>query len=228
MAELRGDYQRPTTTALLVGSYVDAYFEGTLDTFVETHPEIIKRDGTLKADYIQAEEIIKRCEADKMFMQYMSGKKQAIMTGELFGAKWKIKIDSYLSDKIVDLKIMRSMERIYGISFVEYWEYDKQMAVYSEIERLKKKRDKPLETYLAVATKESPSDLDIIHIPYWRHSECLEEIKKKMPRILAVKSGEVEAKRCGHCEYCRSTKKITEPIEFENVGLWVEVSKCRE
>lgn len=31
MAELRGEYERPTTSALLIGSYVDACFEGTLE-----------------------------------------------------------------------------------------------------------------------------------------------------------------------------------------------------
>ena len=40
-----------------------------------------------------------------------------------------------------------------------------------------------------------------------------------MPRILAVKNGEVKAERCGVCEYCRSTKVLTEPIDFELVGF---------
>lgn len=220
MAEIRGEYKRPMTTALLVGSYVDAWFEGTLEKFKAEHPEIYKRDGTLKADFVQADKIIERCKADKMFMQYMSGKKQVIMTADLFGTPWKIKIDSYCKDKVVDLKIMRSMERIYGVSFVEHWGYDIQMAVYAEVERLKKKRDAPLETYLAVATKEEITDLELIHIPWLRHRECLEEVEKRMPRILAVKRGEVEPERCGHCEYCRRTKVLKAPIEYDEVGIW--------
>jgi len=31
MAELKGEFTREKTTALLVGSYVDSYFEGTLE-----------------------------------------------------------------------------------------------------------------------------------------------------------------------------------------------------
>lgn len=31
MAEISGEYERPVTKALLVGSFVDRYFEGTLD-----------------------------------------------------------------------------------------------------------------------------------------------------------------------------------------------------
>lgn len=35
MAELRGEYTRPTTTALLVGSFVDAWFEGMVLDLLE-------------------------------------------------------------------------------------------------------------------------------------------------------------------------------------------------
>ncbi|MEG0898460.1 MAG: PD-(D/E)XK nuclease-like domain-containing protein [Oscillospiraceae bacterium] len=224
MAKLNGLFVQEKSTALLVGSYVDSYFEGTLGEFKEANPEIFKKDGDLKADYKQAETIIKRIESDKLFMEYMAGEKQIIRTGELFGAKWKIKIDSLPKDKIVDLKCMRSMERIMGISFVEHWQYDWQMAVYREIERYgrEKKLKKcvsPLETYLAVATKETPTNLEVIHIPDWRLRECLLEIENLMPRVLAVKNGEVEPERCGVCEYCRMTKVLTAPIEFEDVGF---------
>ena len=54
-AAMAAEPEEPST-AILVGSYVDAYFEGTLDCFREDHPELFKRDGTLKADYLQAEE----------------------------------------------------------------------------------------------------------------------------------------------------------------------------
>lgn len=221
MAEIRGEYKPPMTTALLVGSYVDAYFEGTLDVFREEHPEIFKKDGTLKADYTQAEQIIKRIEADELFMEYMSGKKQVIKTARLFGTPWKIKIDSYHTDKIVDLKIMRSLERIMGKSFVDHWGYDIQMAVYSEVEYLanKRKNKQRLETYLAVATKEDVTNLEIIHIPRWRLDECLADVEKNIPKILAYKSGELEPPGCGVCPYCRSVKKLTAPIDYEMVGF---------
>ena len=40
-------------------------------------------------------------------MEYMSGEKQVIMTGEIEGVPVKIKIDSYHPNKmIVDLKVM--------------------------------------------------------------------------------------------------------------------------
>ena len=65
MAELNGKWKQPKSTALLVGSYVDSWFEGTLDEFTLQNPEIFKKDGTLKVDYIQAEEIIRKLTEDK-------------------------------------------------------------------------------------------------------------------------------------------------------------------
>ena len=213
LASLRGEWTRPQTTALLVGSYIDSWFEGALVEFCRSHPEIFTKKGTLKADFIQAEELIAFVQKDPMFMRYMSGKKQVIMTSELFGTPWKIKIDSYHPDKIVDLKVMRSMERIMGKSFVEHWGYDLQMAIYAAVE------GRDLATYLAVVTKQEIPDKEIVSIPRWRRMEILEDVKKEMPRILAIKSGQHPARRCGVCEYCRATKVLTEPIDFELVGL---------
>lgn len=213
MAQLRGEWEPPKTTALLVGSYIDSWFEGTLDEFTEDHPEIYTKSGKLKADFVQAKDIIAFVQKDPMFMRYMAGKKQVILTAEFFGTKWKIKIDSYHPDKIVDLKVMRSMERIMGKSFVEHWGYDLQMAVYWKTE------GHDLATYLAVVTKQDIPDKEIISIPRWRRVELLEEVERNMPRILAVKSGLHPPQRCGVCDYCRATKLLTEPIDFELVGL---------
>lgn len=217
MADLRGEWVRPKTKALLVGSYIDSWFEGTLDVFKSENSEIFKRDGHLKADYVQAEEIIDFLQKDNTFMEYMSGEKQTIFTAEMFGTKWKIKVDSLHPSKIVDLKVMRSMERIMGKSFVEHWGYDLQMAVYSEV--VKRATGKDLPTFLAVVTKQDPPDKDVISVPEWRRKELLSDVEKTMPHILAVKSGAVAPERCGVCDYCRATKMIEEPIDFEMVGL---------
>ena len=70
----------------MVGSYVDSNFEGTLDIFKAQHPEIFMKSGELKADYRKAEEIINRIEQDKLFMEYMAGEKQTIITAEIDGS----------------------------------------------------------------------------------------------------------------------------------------------
>ena len=70
LAELSGAYEHEKTTALLVGSYVDAHFEGTLDVFKAKNPELFKRDGTLRSEYLNADKIISRVEQDPLFMEY--------------------------------------------------------------------------------------------------------------------------------------------------------------
>ena len=64
MSQLMENWIEEKSTPLLVGSYVDAYFEGTLDTFKSQNQEIFTAKGSLKSDYKQAERIIQRAEAD--------------------------------------------------------------------------------------------------------------------------------------------------------------------
>lgn len=141
LAELRGEYVRPQTAALLVGSYVDAYFEGTADAFTAAHPEMFTKQGNLKSEFQHANKIIARITQDKLFMQMLSGKKQVIKTGKIGGVPFKIKMDSYFPEKlIVDLKIMRDFQPIWNadkqqkVHFIEAWGYDIQGAVYQAIE----------------------------------------------------------------------------------------------
>ena len=42
MATLAGAYKKPTTDAMLIGSYVDSWFEGTLDKFKEEITKTLK------------------------------------------------------------------------------------------------------------------------------------------------------------------------------------------
>ncbi|WP_304428814.1 PD-(D/E)XK nuclease-like domain-containing protein [uncultured Acetatifactor sp.] len=207
------------STALMVGSYVDSYFEGTLAKFKAENPSLFKKDGGLKAEYVKADEIIARIERDEYFMKYMSGQKQVIMTGELFGAKWKIKIDSYIPDvAIVDLKVMSSITELKWVKdlgyldFVRYWGYDIQGAVYQEIVR--QNTGKKLPFYIAGATKEKEPDIRIIHVTDNYLQEALSVVEANTPRILSLKSGELEPDRCELCDCCRHTRVLTRPISI--------------
>ena len=217
--EVKGEYVLPKKTALLVGSYVDSHFEGTLDIFKAHHPELFKRDGNLKSDYVQAEQIINYLENDDLFMEYMSGEKQVIMTGEIEGVAVKIKVDSLLPDKIVDLKIMKDFEPIYvpekgRLNFIEAWEYDLQGAVYQEIVR--QNTGKTLPFFIAAGTKEADGpDKKIIEIPQSYLDVELERFKKQVPYFDAIKKGLIEPERCEHCTFCKATKVLTEPISLE-------------
>lgn len=218
MARIRGDFVEEKSTALLVGSYVDAHFEGSLDVFIAQHPEILTRNGSLRSDYIYADYIIQRIERDEMFMRYMSGECQKIMTGELFGHQWKIKIDAYHPGKaIVDLKVMRDFEPIWvdgqgKIPFVEAWGYDYQGFIYQAIEGHK------LPFIIAGATKQKPEpDLALISVPDDALEVAGEIIKASIDRFAAIKAGEIEPARCGVCEWCRRTKVITGIIDYREM-----------
>ena len=218
LAEINGTYEREKTTALLVGSYVDSFFEGTLHRFIRENPEIFKRDGSLKSEYIQAEAIIQRIQKDKLFSEFLSGAKQVIMTGEINSVKVKIKIDSLHPDKIVDLKIMRDFEGVYfpetgRLPWFEGWGYDIQGAVYQEIVR--QNTGEKLPFYLAAATKEKVTDLDIVHIDQKMLDYALDRFKQNIEYFDAVKTGVIEPARCEKCEYCKSTKVLKEPTESE-------------
>lgn len=70
LASYMGDYKRPSTTALLVGGYIDAALDSDseLEKFKADHPEIINsRTGQLKADFVRAAEIVDRCKEDALF-----------------------------------------------------------------------------------------------------------------------------------------------------------------
>lgn len=222
LAEIKGKYKKEKTTALLVGSYVDSYFEGTLPKFIKQNPEIFNKNGTLKAEYKQAEAIIQRILKDKLFTEFLSGEKQVIMTGEINGVKVKIKVDSLHPDKIVDLKIMRDFESVYvpdngRMPWFEAWGYDLQGAVYQEVVR--QNTGEILPFYLAAATKEKITDLDIVHIDQKMLDYALDRFKRDVEFFDAVKKGVIEPIRCEKCEYCKNTKVLKEPTESEEFYL---------
>jgi len=213
MEKLAGRWEETKTTAMLVGSYVDAYFEGSLNLFMEKNPQIFRNDGELRADYVKAEEIIARIKRDKYFMECMSGQKQVIMTGELFGAKWKIKMDSFLpGSAIVDLKVMESIVKpkwvpdIGYLDFVRYWSYDIQGAVYQEIAR--QNTGKKLPFFIAAASKENEPDIRVIKVAQNYLDEAMSVVEANMPRVLRVKNGEAKPDRCEMCGCCRKSRVL--------------------
>jgi len=200
MAMLKGEYIYPSSISMLVGSYVDAHFEGSIDEFITRNPLIFTQKGTLRSEYKKANAIIERIERDELFMQFLSGEKQTIFTGQLFGIDWKIKIDSYIPDKcITDLKILKDMR------FIDRWRYDIQGAVYQAV--TKQNVSKLLPFYLSIATKETVTDIDIFQIPNYLLKQALDEIEENILHIMDVKNGEVEPEYCDVCGYCKTVKK---------------------
>lgn len=240
LAEVRGEYAPAASTALLVGGYIDAYFSGELPVFQAQHPEIFKRDGGLKAEYVHAQDVIARMEADELYMLLMSGKKQVILTGEIAGIPFKVKIDSLLDadtsrriverfpemaevmgmcdGALVDQKVMRDMKGIWSeeehtkVSFAQFYGYDIQGAIYQAIE------GHMLPFLLAVGTKEDAPDIDVKYIPDGELAAKLAEVEDRAPRYQAIKEGKIAPRRCEKCAYCRMTKKLRGIVDYREVG----------
>lgn len=220
--EIRGEYQRTDTKALLMGSYVDAYFSDEMDDFIERHPEIFKKNGELKSEYQQCDRMIARAEADPLFMEFMSGEHQRIMTGELFGVPYKIKMDSYFPERmIVDLKCMRDTKPVFKHgtmqTFIDAWGYDLQLYIYQQIEAQNSEDGVLLPCYLAVITKEEEPDIRLIEVPQWKLNAAEALIKHYSPIFQSYKDGKSEPPRCGHCAYCRRTKKLDKVETYEEL-----------
>lgn len=218
MAELRGDYVRPETNALLIGSYVDAYFEGTLGQFMTEHPEVFKRDGNLKAEFHHANAMIERAEADPVFMEYMQGEKQVIRTGEIDGYPFKIKIDVLHPERIVDLKTAKDFKPVYKpgegrMSFIEAYGYTLQGGIYQAIEG----QNKPF--YIAAVTKEEMPDIAVIQIGQEYMDAEMKLLRQNLPFYDAVKQGVIEPPRCEHCAWCKATRRLTGPISIDEFEM---------
>ena len=252
MAQLKGAYERPKTSALFLGSFVDEMLTGTkksqikfiVDNFENIfqkssrYIKIPERDrldfvrgefddlfnaenGKPYAEIVQAVETVAKVKNQPLMMQHLAGKHQTIMTGEIAGVPFKIKMDAYQPDKmIVDLKYMSSLRSPNMFEpMVKYWGYDIQGAIYQEIVR--QNTGKRLPFYLNIATKEKPTHLAIAEIMQYDLDEALDKVIKNAPRYQAIKNGEIEPERCEdyNCEYCTETAIITEPIDSNFLGL---------
>ena len=214
MAELTGKRLRPMSQALMIGQYVDAALTGDLDEWCGFHPEIKKRDGGLKAEFLQASEMVGRANRDPLFMSFMEGEHQAILTADLFGVPFKAKFDVLGPDKIVDLKTVRDLKSQYlpgqgRVDFATAWDWPLQMAIYQKI--YEKNEGVRLPCYLAVITKETPPDIRIVQIEQERMDAELAWLEQVLPRYEAVKGGMIDPERCEACEWCRESRVLMGP-----------------
>lgn len=220
MAIITGEWQEPCTTAMLVGAYVDAYFSGELEQFKCEKPEIFKRDGELKSDYLQANIIIDRIRASEAMMKYLTGDMQVTMTGEIAGVPFKIRMDSYKPGEFIcDLKVMRDFKNVWQDgekkNFVEAWGYDYQAAIYREIE------GNNLPFIIAAAagkTAGSVVDIELMYIPDDVLCDRIATVRELAPMFQMIKLGLKEPGRCGKCDFCKATKVLGEPVDYREVG----------
>lgn len=225
LAEMRGEYFREETDALLIGSYVDAYYAGNLNEFINEHKDSMfsKRGGGLLAKFQRTDDIIQAVNKQPLMIEYLSGEKQIIQTVELFGVPWKIKMDVYRpGERIVDLKCVKDFDSIYDPeyggrrSWIEFWGYDVQGAIYQKVVELATGEKLPF--FIAAVTKEKIPDVAVIEIPQTVLDAALGMVEAKIERFDLIKSGDVEPKRCEVCEWCKRTKVLKAPEIYETEG----------
>ena len=223
LKKLYGEWLDEPTKEMLIGSYIDAYFSDEFEEFIEKNSErLFTKSGSKYAEYKKADEMIERAKKDKLFMEFLGGEHQKIFTAEIFGAKWKCKLDSYHKGKcIVDLKCVSDIYqsfwvRDYGqMNFIEYWGYTTQLAIYQKIVELN--TGEKLPCYIAAIDKTANPAIEIIQIPNDRMAQELSLIEYDVKHALALKNGEIEPIRCGKCAYCKETKILTSPIMLDEL-----------
>jgi hypothetical protein len=223
MARLAEEYtQKSSSDALLFGSLLHKWNEGEVEfkEFLDSHPELFSTKGAtkgqLKSTFNKVFDLIHRINNDPYILKALQGAKEQIFTAELFGIWWKVCIDSYNPNAgyFSDLKSMAeiyskfySVEKKAYVNFIEYYKYDLQMVVYSEIEKLATNRKENLNPLLVVVTKESPPDAAIFKGFLDFKDDILQDVGLNVARILDLKNGLVKPIQCGRCEYCRTVKK---------------------
>lgn len=217
LAEADGEWRREPSSALIQGQYVDAYFTGNVEEFREKHPELFKKDGTLKSTYSVCEAAIDRIERDPVAFAHLQGDKQVIITGEIEGVPCKGKLDVLHDDRIVDLKCMRDFAPVWKdgerLDFIRAWGYDIQAFFYTELVRQQYGKDLPF--YILAVTKEASPDLMLVEIPDWLINSAGEVVRHFIKRFDGIKKHEIEPKRCGRCAYCKETKRLTGPMPYD-------------
>lgn len=232
MKILSGEYVVPTTEAMMLGSLVDHVLteDGTIEGFVQSHPDMIssrgKTAGCLKSAFTPAYGMISRCQNDQMFMKFLDGEHQKIVTGTIYGLPFKAKLDCYIPGKaIVDLKTVASIRgKVWSdelgkyTTFIEAYDYITQLAIYQEL--VFQNTGEMLPCYIAAVSKEQIPDIEIIYIDNETlhgtlHGDDFHRgIADLCESIRLLKSGEVTPTKCGHCEICVSEKKIERPISW--------------
>lgn len=240
MAKLHGRYIPPDSEALIVGNYFHTamespeaheefcrqHFETIFKTKIDRKTGELIATGDKYAPYVTADRMISVCYGDPLIKSLidMQGENEEIMTGNLFGIPWKVRIDKYITDKrlIIDWKTTADINKTeYNPasgereSFVEALGYMMRAAVYTEIEKQYTGSSTDADFVIVAISKQDPPDKAALLLNHrQRYDWELEQIEKRIRDIQRIKNGELSPKRCGVCDYCRSTKVLKKIIPY--------------
>lgn len=216
--------ERQETEALLVGGYVDAAFESdaAFAKFKAEYEDALmlkSRKGYYKF-VLDADIAIARARQDRVFMSYLDGSHQTVMTGKIAGHDFKIKMDDYKSGvRITDLKYVKSAAEAYNealkrrVTFIEDYGYQVQGAIYREVVRQNTGRLLPF--YIAYITKEENPDIGVVEVPSDMMDDALDYVKLMLTArpMAAVRAAPRMCSRRG-CQFCRSRKVLSGPMPY--------------
>lgn len=218
--------------ALLLGNYVHSYFESPeahQNFLAKEGKKMIAKSGTnkggLKSDFIVGDKMIDSLKNDEGFANLYHGfpdddvQKEMIVFGEIEGVPVKGKLDSVNLTRgyFVDLKTMKS---IYNKEWSEElrmkvraaanniigFGYHGQLALYREL--LRQMTGQEFRPYIVAVSKENMPDKDILKIDDEWLEEGLSRLTSDIVEVWAVIQGKQKPIECGHCDYCRSQKKL--------------------
>ena len=222
LAKVKGIYRQADNEAFLLGKYIHAWSEGTLEQFKIDNPELFSSRGAtkgqLKSTYQVADKMIKTLSEDKVCSNFLQGEKEVIIQGELFGVKFRGMVDILNINKgfFGDLKTTQGIYKKYsGLNFIEQYGYIEQMAVYRELIKQQFKVD--LVPYIIAVTKEDIPDKAVIRIDKGYTDNKLQEMEFYTERFQAIKEGKVEPVGCGCCDYCKSVNKVSRILSLSDL-----------
>ncbi len=228
-------------TPLLLGNYVHSYFESSKahEKFMAENGDRLlakagKNKGNLKSDFIIGDKMIESLEEDdgfnRLYHGYPSDKveKEMIVFGEIEGVPVKGKLDSVNLSRgyFVDLKTMKSIyaeewnaelrKRVpAAVNNILNFGYHGQLGLYREL--LKQMTGQEFRPLIVAVSKENVPDKDILKIDEEWLEEGLGNLKADIVEVWNVIQGKQKPKSCGHCDFCRSKKKLNAVISLNNL-----------
>ena len=258
LAKLQGRWVDTPSEAFLIGNYFHSHFESeeahkkfceeNFDKIFRTKEITVKRATKTTeavketvvvgkyAPFEKTDKMIDTVMNDRLMRQLVDipGQNEMIVVGEIFGTKWRGKLDKYIEDMrlIIDYKTVANIwETSYNPvtkmreTFVEKYGYIFRAAVYSLLEMqmsfgisfedafkmlVSDSGDLPEFVLVCVSKQEYP-DKEVLRLNHTQeYVRSLEAIRDKLYRINLIKEGRVAPKRCGECDYCRATKQLQE------------------
>ncbi len=238
MAYLNGELpeEKETNKNLLVGNYLHTYFESEqahTDFIEENKKELISSKGNtkgkLKSDYRLADKMIKALNQQELFKGVYQGKKEVILTGELFGMSWKVRVDCLHVPEddsdvayFCDLKTSKNLHAKFWNNDLHEWQpcvtaynYDLQMAIYQEI--IRQNYGMTFAPFIFGVSKEDVPEVMGIEFKQAELDEPLSALETDVPHIIRLLKGEEEPISCGRCDYCKVHNQLTGFVDIDSL-----------